>query len=209
MTGSATAVISLDNDNNNNKLDGIDNAHIASSTIINNNKRNEDDTKLSSSATAALTGSISLIPTFRRLSRSNSLTGTVPPGQLPQFYYPLGRPYSSHEIETQIKRIQTVFERYPSRTVNAKEFAQVLKLCRIPLYWKEPLFRSVLADSKNTTISDESSTITANNTVGLKRTTSVDANSQPKNGILVNGNNNNKEIITCDKFINYWKRFGL
>lgn len=78
---------------------------------------------------------IGSVPTFRRFSRSNSLTGTLP-GQLPRFYFPNGRPYSSHEVESQIKRIISVFERFPSRTVTRKELGGVLKLVGVPVYWK-------------------------------------------------------------------------
>ncbi|OTF74290.1 hypothetical protein BLA29_003385, partial [Euroglyphus maynei] len=97
------------------------------------------------------TPTISSIPIFRRLSRTNS---GILPGQLPRFYYPLGRPYSSNEVENQIKRIISIFDRFPNRTVTAKEFGGVLKLCGIPVYWKDPLFRSILADVKNSSMAN-------------------------------------------------------
>ncbi|XP_054157890.1 serine/threonine-protein phosphatase 2A regulatory subunit B'' subunit beta-like isoform X2 [Oppia nitens] len=116
----------------------------------------------------------------RRFSRSNSLTST-PAGQLPKFYYPVGRPYSSHEVETQIRKITSVFDRFPTRIVGRKELAAILKLVGLPLYWKEPVFRAVNK---------------AANTNGNKN---------------INNNNNNngngkKELITCEAFVDYWKK---
>lgn len=125
----------------------------------------------------------------RRFSRSNSLTA-CPSGQLPKFYYPLGRPYSSHEVETQIKRISGVFDRFPSRVVGRKEFATILKLVGLPIYWKEPLFSAVLTANNNN--------INNNNNVNK-----VNANGNGTNGSNGNGK---KEVISCEAFVDYWKK---
>lgn len=158
------------------------------------------------------TPTISSIPIFRRLSRTNS---GILPGQLPRFYYPLGRPYSSNEVENQIKRIISIFDRFPNRTVTAKEFGGVLKLCGIPVYWKDPLFRSILADVKNSSMANGNCGGNSN----IRRTNSIDHSSNGKNGFMANGtatttttttttlsNGNIKEYITCDQFTNYWKK---
>ncbi|CAG2170032.1 unnamed protein product, partial [Oppiella nova] len=116
----------------------------------------------------------------RRFSRSNSLTGACPPGQLPKFYYPLGRPYSSHEVETQIRKITAVFDRFPARIVGRKELATILKIVGLPLYWKEPVFRAV------------------NNT-------NININNNVNNGSNGNGNGK-KEVISCEAFVDYWKK---
>jgi hypothetical protein len=83
----------------------------------------------------------------------------------------LGRPYSSHEVETQIRRITSVFDRFPSRIAGRKEFASILKIVGLPLYWKEPVFRAANANSNNN-----------------------------------NNGNGKKEVITCDAFVDYWKK---
>ncbi|KAH9425054.1 Serine/threonine-protein phosphatase 2A regulatory subunit B'' subunit alpha [Dermatophagoides pteronyssinus] len=151
---------------------------------------------------------ITSIPTFRRLSRTNS---GILPGQLPRFYYPLGRPYSSNEVENQIKRIISIFDRFPSRTVTVKELGGVLKLCGIPVYWKEPLFRSILADVKNSSMANGN--CGGGGGVSIRRTNSIDHSSNSKNGFMANGtttSNGNcshiKDYITCDQFTNYWKK---
>lgn len=134
------------------------------------------------------------VPVFRRFSRSNSLTGTLP-GQLPRFYYPNGRPYSSHEVESQIKKIIAIFERFPSRTVTRKEFGGVLKLVGIPVYWKGPLFQVVLAH--------QAKAQSRRNSQILSRSNSIDASNN--NGTLLNGNAK-KEYISCEHFADYWKK---
>ncbi|XP_075585515.1 uncharacterized protein LOC124494420 isoform X3 [Dermatophagoides farinae] len=152
---------------------------------------------------------IASIPTFRRFSRTNS---GILPGQLPRFYYPLGRPYSSNEVESQIKRIVSIFDRFPNRNVTVKEFGNVLKLCGIPVYWKEPLFRSILADAKNSSMANGSCG-GSNNSI-IRRSNSIDHSSNNgKNGIIANGttmsngsSSSKKEYITCDQFTNYWKK---
>lgn len=135
--------------------------------------------------------SISSIPSFqRRFSRSNSLTGSLP-GQLPRFYFPNGRPYSSQAVESQIRKIVAVFERFPSRTVTRKEIGGVLKLVGIPVYWKEPLFRAVA---------------TTTNCTGPRRQSGSRSNSVDlTNGKGVAGSTGG-QFISCEQFTDYWRK---
>ena len=143
---------------------------------------------------------IASVSTFRRFSRSNSLTGTLP-GQLPRFYFPNGRPYSSHEVETQIKKIISVFERFPSRSVTLKDLGGVLKLVGIPVYWKEPLFRAVLVNAKANGGTTNSSV--PNGTLTGRRSASRSNSIVMTNGF---GTNGKKEYISCEQFTDYWKK---
>lgn len=141
---------------------------------------------------------INSVPTFRRFSRSNSLTGTLP-GQLPRFYFPNGRPYSSHEVETQIKRIIAVFERFPSRSVTRKDLGGVLKLVGIPVYWKEPLFQAVLTNAKYS--NGSANGVVCNGTLNGSRHGSRSNSIDMTNGFV-----GKKEYISCEQFTDYWKR---
>lgn len=159
-------------------------------------------------------GSISSVPTFRRFSRSGSISNGSQqvPGQLPRFHFPNGRPYSSHEVETQVRRIVAVFERFPSRSVSRKDLGGVLKLVGIPVYWKEPLFTAVLASAKSN--ASPTHLITANglgtvsngNRRSGSRSSSIDmtANGAP---YPLNGASLKKEYISCEQFTDYWKRY--
>lgn len=157
----------------------------------------KDVTEPKSPTTTTTTVDGKSVPVFRRFSRSNSLTGTLP-GQLPRFYYPNGRPYSSHEVESQIKKIIAIFERFPSRTVSRKEFGGVLKLVGIPVYWKGPLFQVVLAHQAKAN--------SRRNSQVLSRSNSIDASHNNNNGTLLNGNGK-KEYISCEHFADYWKKY--
>ena len=179
--------------NNSVNIVNNNNSNITSRSISTPGHRapNKDETKSPSIATVA---------NFRRFSRSNSLTGTLP-GQLPRFYFPNGRPYTSHEVETQIKRIIAVFERFPSRTVTRKEFGGVLKLVGIPVYWKEPLFRIVFANAKHNG-AHNGVTYGRRSSVG-GRSNSID-HSASKNSLTID----RKEYISCEQFTDYWKKYG-
>lgn len=167
---------------------------------------------------------ISSVPTFRRFSRSNSITGNQNQqnglsGQLPRFHFPNGRPYSSHEVETQIRRIIAVFERFPSRSVTRKDLGGVLKLVGIPVYWKEPLFCAVVASAKANGIGAGSQQSLSNGngvTGGVlnggrarsgSRSNSIDlsaAGPLAQNGALAA--TLKKEYISCEQFTDYWRR---
>ncbi len=165
---------------------------------------------------------ISSVPTFRRFSRSNSITGGNQnqqnlSGQLPRFHFPNGRPYSSHEVETQIRRIIAVFERFPSRSVTRKDLGGVLKLVGIPVYWKEPLFCAVVASAKANGIGAGSQQSLSNGSgvAGVlnggrarsgSRSNSIDLSAA---GPLANGAlaaTLKKEYISCEQFTDYWRR---
>mgnify|MGYP007002785245 CR=1 FL=1 len=163
---------------------------------------------------------ISSVPTFRRFSRSNSITNSNQQnglsGQLPRFHFPNGRPYSSHEVETQIRRIIAVFERFPSRSVTRKDLGGVLKLVGIPVYWKEPLFCAVVASAKANGIGGSQQSLSNGNGVaGVlnggrarsgSRSNSIDLSAA---GPLANGAlaaTLKKEYISCEQFTDYWRR---
>lgn len=58
---------------------------------------------------------------------------------LPQFYFPLGKPEDSTPGENALSKVTKTFERFEGN-VPKEEFGAVAKACGLPFYWREPLF---------------------------------------------------------------------
>ncbi|KAI1305832.1 Serine/threonine-protein phosphatase 2A regulatory subunit B'' subunit beta [Halotydeus destructor] len=93
---------------------------------------------------------------------------------IPKFYNPNGRPYTSLEIENQLRKIRSEFDKFPGKQATRGNMVQISRACGIPVYWKEPLCLAV------SSLSNTSS--------------KVRHCDEPKN------------VITCDEFVEYWKR---
>ena len=80
--------------------------------------------------------------------RSNSTK--LSPGDVPRFYFPNGRPYTSLEIERQLCKVRGEFDKLPGKLVASKvEMARITKACGLPLAWKEPLRIAIMVSRKS------------------------------------------------------------
>jgi len=68
---------------------------------------------------------------------------------IPRFYFPTGRPYTQAEVDTRVRWILDEFSKLPERRAKRENFGQVVKVARLPLYWKEPLFLAIAGSNKN------------------------------------------------------------
>ncbi|XP_072034004.1 serine/threonine-protein phosphatase 2A regulatory subunit B'' subunit alpha-like isoform X2 [Amphiura filiformis] len=62
------------------------------------------------------------------------------PIQIPQFYFPFGKPLSKQENETVLQRIKHVFNTLPENKAYRNQMEEVSKACKCPKYWRIPLF---------------------------------------------------------------------
>ncbi|XP_074598305.1 uncharacterized protein LOC141853015 [Brevipalpus obovatus] len=73
---------------------------------------------------------------------------------IPQFYFPSGRPYSQSEIEARTRKIMAEFSLLPDQKATKETFGRICKASGLPLYWKQPLYEAVVgASRKNVPIS--------------------------------------------------------
>ena len=143
--------------------------------------------------------------------------------EIPRFYYPNGPGVRSLEVETQVRKIKSEFDKLPGKKATRPEMARIVRACNLPLYWKDPLFYAitdaVFAPFTSTITPANTSANNKSNTSASSITSSSDTKQQPQinninnqNELLKNGLNkqnqqpSTKSVITCDEFIDYWKR---
>lgn len=97
--------------------------------------------------------------------------------EIPKFYYPCGKPYTSLEIEKSVCKIRSEFEKLPGKCVIAKhDMIRIIKACDLPLSWKEPVRQAVIANRHQST----------------KIVDPVDVTKESQ--------------ITCDEFLEFWRK---
>lgn len=175
-------------------------------------------------------GSKTLISSQRRSSlrrgswnTNNNNCNTSLQHEIPRFYYPNGPGVRSLEVETQVRKIKSEFDKLPGKKATRPEMARIVRACNLPLYWKDPLFYAitdaVFAPFTSTITPANTSANNKSNTSASSITSSSDTKQQPQinninnqNELLKNGLNkqhqqpSTKSVITCDEFIDYWKR---
>lgn len=108
----------------------------------------------------------------KRLIKQNSTAVA----EIPKFYYPCGKPYTSLEIEKCLYKIRSEFEKLPGKCVIAKnDMSRITKACGLPLSWKEPLRQAAIA----------------NRHPSHRQSEPVDVTKESK--------------ITCDEFLEFWR----
>ena len=97
---------------------------------------------------------------------------------VPKFYFPLGKPCTSLEIEKKIQKVRSEYDKLPGKCVMSKnDMLRITKACGLPSAWKEPLRLAFVANRN-------------------KKTT----------GSPVTEEGNEFTSIACDEFIEFWRR---
>ena len=110
------------------------------------------------------------------LRRVFSKTASTVGLEIPRFYFPHGRPYTSLEVEQRIYKIKAEFDKLPGKFVASKlDMGRITKACGLPLSWKEPLRQAVMSFS---------------------RTQTDKKNAEPKEFPRIN----------CEEFLDFWKK---
>lgn len=115
----------------------------------------------------------------RVFSKTQSTAGL----EIPRFYFPHGKPYTSLDVEKGMCKIKAEFDKLPGKCVASKlDMGRITKACGLPLSWKEPLKQAVLSFAK------------MDDKIGDKKTSaSVDtAKEFPR--------------IHCEDFLDFWKK---
>eukprot|EP00794_Sanderia_malayensis_P011219 gene11219-12397_t len=80
----------------------------------------------------------------RRRSKKAKKNDEIVPGcarNMPQFFYPFGEPNDGLDIKkTELKIVSHVFAKVTNGKATCSTFTDVVKVLRLPLYWKYPLY---------------------------------------------------------------------
>lgn len=69
---------------------------------------------------------------------------------LKPFYFPYGEPKPIANEDETVKKIQEYFSQLENQVATLKEFLQLMKICKLPLYWKYPYYNSCAGPKTNT-----------------------------------------------------------
>ncbi|XP_030837846.1 serine/threonine-protein phosphatase 2A regulatory subunit B'' subunit beta [Strongylocentrotus purpuratus] len=61
---------------------------------------------------------------------------------VPQFYFPFGKPVASEENEAVLKRLTEVFKALPDQKASKEDMDKITQACRCPKFWRVPLYNA-------------------------------------------------------------------
>lgn len=77
----------------------------------------------------------------RRSRSAKARKASVTVENIPAFYFPRGRPKTKEQIDTEMRKIVTVFDKLGNE-MRKGDMHKLTEILKVPLYWKQPLFNA-------------------------------------------------------------------